>query len=68
MSPKDQEIFFKGAAKHNNLAQAFWQVCTDPDSMRGDHKQYVKLAFERAVKAAIERHLEKRSENDRFMG
>ena len=53
MSPQDQQRFFAGAVKHGNLAQAFWEVCTDLDSMRGDHEQYVKLAFERAVNAAI---------------
>ena len=54
MSPADQEKFFAGAVVHGNLAAAFWEVATDADSMRGDHEQYTKLAFERAVKAAVE--------------
>jgi hypothetical protein len=54
MSPTDQETFFAGAAKYGNLALAFWEVATDADSMRGDHEQYTKLAFERAAIAARE--------------
>lgn len=60
MSDDDQVRFFEGALKHGGLerlADAFWQVATDSDAMRGNHEEYVKRAFQRALLAFFEKEL-----------
>lgn len=52
MTESDQKKFFAGALKHNGLeglADAFWNVASDIDAMRGNHEAYVKVAFQRAA-------------------
>lgn len=56
MSPEDTERFLRGALKHDNLADAYYTVCSD--FVGRDHAVHCKEWFNFAVNAAVVEALE----------
>lgn len=51
MNKDERKRFFAGAVQYGTLPEAFWQVASDADGLRGDHEAYVREVFSDALAA-----------------